>query len=483
MYNELKAFSLQMGPAKCSVDLGVGSERGSYVNQDYILHKLGRPHRAISLMYCYYPLDKGWPERASDIHKSIDKTNAWGYPYDDYFTYKGGLKGNREGEPFTFMRDARRHGQDVLLTLTIDPHVSDDHLIAIAKDLTTFGRMSLRINHEATGSWFSFNKRSTYQEVADFYVHFHKIIKEYAPNVKTILCIGGIEDLDKEEMEMEDLFTEAVRVTDIWSVDKYMALHWGYPNDIAERGGDSHKRYVVKDTYDKTKRSFERFSYLCDGAKKPMVMSEFNADGDVTGPYDQIKMVREFCDRLKNDPDDWLSGFTFYQFRDDGRLGLEITDPNNKAVGIEQPILKAYKELIHEEYFSPSYVQSGEVSFPMTLRWGDFTDSTGLSIPLHFEADPVFVEVNFDDELIDLNLMMELNGRWFYKAPGVSTIDLMSAFYEKPLASACDLDLKLFAPPADGENDPSHGADWQENYYTVINKLPSFRLRYEPIEF
>ena len=56
---------IHMGPAKCAVDLGDGSERGEYVNQDYILHSLGRPHRAINLMYCYYPLDKEWPGRIS----------------------------------------------------------------------------------------------------------------------------------------------------------------------------------------------------------------------------------------------------------------------------------------------------------------------------------------------------------------------------------------------------------------------------------
>jgi hypothetical protein len=32
-----KAYKLHMGPAKCAVDLGDGSERGEYVNQDYIL--------------------------------------------------------------------------------------------------------------------------------------------------------------------------------------------------------------------------------------------------------------------------------------------------------------------------------------------------------------------------------------------------------------------------------------------------------------
>ena len=48
-----EVYSLHMGKAMCAVDLGDGSERGEYVNQDYILNKLGRPHRAVNLMYCY----------------------------------------------------------------------------------------------------------------------------------------------------------------------------------------------------------------------------------------------------------------------------------------------------------------------------------------------------------------------------------------------------------------------------------------------
>lgn len=197
----MEVYRIHMGKAKCAVDLGDGSERGEYVDQDYILAKMGRPHRSISLMYCYYPLDEGWPGRASVVHASPDVSFAWDYPYDDYFTYKGGLGGSTDGEPFNYMREIRQHGQDVSLTLTIDPHVSDEHLAAIGEDLKSFGRVFLRINHEATGNWFSFNKRCTYQEVADFFVRASRIIKEHAPNVQTIICIGGIEDLSKEEME------------------------------------------------------------------------------------------------------------------------------------------------------------------------------------------------------------------------------------------------------------------------------------------
>ena len=50
---------------------------------------------------------------------------------------------------------------------------------------------------------------------------------------------------------------------------------------------------------------------------------------------------------------------------------------------------------------------------------------------LHFDSNPVFCEAYFDDDNIDMNLMIELNGHWFYKAPGVKCVDMMSAFFKK----------------------------------------------------
>jgi hypothetical protein len=111
----VKAKKIHMGPAQIALDLGDGSERGEYVNQDYILHRLGRPHRGINLMYCYYPLDEGWPTRASQLPLPQGKTAgyAWDYAYDDYFPYEGGIGGTTEREPFASMRDVRRHGREV----------------------------------------------------------------------------------------------------------------------------------------------------------------------------------------------------------------------------------------------------------------------------------------------------------------------------------------------------------------------------------
>lgn len=468
-----------MGAAQCAIDLGNGSERGEYVNTDYILHKLGRPMRAISLMYCYYPLDKGFPERASVAFGSPDVNFAWGYPYDDYFTYKGGIGGSTEGEPFCYMREVRAHGQDVILTLTVDPNLPDEMLVKVAQELRTFGRIQLRINHEATGTWFEFNKRCTYQQVADFFSHFCEIIRREAPNVSTIACIGGIENPESDKIEKEQEFAQCVLAADIWSVDKYMALHWGWPYDIAETGGTSHSRSKVSDVYNLAKRSFLRFKEINGGVAKPMVMSEFNADSDVTGPYEQSAMNDEFWQMLKADNDKWLNAFTFYQFRDRGGLGLELEDPNNSDVGIEQPSMKAFKKIIFDDYFYPELKAGNEAALPYKMRWGGSEDADGIEISLHFTENPSFCEITFDEPL---NLIMEINGKWFYKSPKAKTINMMSAFFEKPLDGATDLTLKVFAPPASGENDPSQGGDWQMNYYSKIEKMPVIRVRYGPIE-
>ena len=180
---------LHMGPAQCALDLGDGSERAEYVNQDYILHKLGRPHRAVNIMYTYYPHEPQWPARISKVCESTNKSNAWGYPYDDYFPY------GADGQPFEQMKDIRRHGQDALLTLTVDCALTDEELRQVARELKPFGRMILRINHECCGSWFTHNKRFTYAQIGAFFVRFRTILKEEAPDIRVIFCGGwGKED-------------------------------------------------------------------------------------------------------------------------------------------------------------------------------------------------------------------------------------------------------------------------------------------------
>ncbi len=475
---DLPLTRIHRGPARTAMDLTDGSERGEYVSQDYILKTLGRPMRSVNLMYCYYPLDKTFPVRAR--HAFADRSVAfqWDYPYDDYFPYTGGLNGTRNGEVFRQMQDIRRHGQDVTLTLTCDPHVPDEHLIAIAEDLKPYGRLMLRLNHEATGRWFSFNKRASYQEVADFFVHASEVIRAHAPNVKTVICIGGIEDPGSTEMVCEQEFAGTIPAADFWSVDKYMALHWGWPYDIAKHGGRSFRRDTVQNVYDLTKRSYRRFTELNGGNPKPMLMSEFNADGDVTGPYEQCDMVDGFFRMLKADPENWLSGINFYQFRDRGRLGLETEDPSDPENGFPQPVMQTFKKWLSDDMFLPQITAGAEVTLPVKLRWGGAEDAEGLAVTLHFEGNPHFCELHFSD---DGNYMIELNGRWFYKAPQTRLVDMMPAFFENPVKKPCDLQLRLFAPPASGRNETGPDGDLL-NCYAVIKKLPEIRIEYAPVE-
>ncbi len=463
-----KAYNVHLGPAKCGLDLGDGSERAEYVNQDYILHKLGRPHRCVNIMYTLYPKDAQWPERISVACADMDVKFAWDYPYDDYFPF------GANGQPFEQMRDIRRHGQDVLLTLTVDCSLDDEYLRGVARQFREFGRMRIRINHECNGNWFTHNKRYSVEEIAAFFVRFRNILKEEAPNVSTIFCAGFVTPDGK--VEHEDEFLPAYKAADIWSADSYPALHYGWPYDIAEVGGGKYKADNVMEIYGLFEKTAKRLRKVT-GQKKPLSTAECNSDGDVTGPFHQGEAVVKFAENFRDfKTSSWFNGISMYQFRDRGRLGLEIEDPNNNTVGIEQPVMADYKKLIYDPYFLPALKKGTKAAFPATLRWGGSEDADGIEIPISFKQTPEFCEATFEE---NLSLMIEFGGKWFYKAKGVKTIDFMSLFFEKPLGGKTTIPMRIFATPADGVNPQTRKKDWAENYYAKIKKAPEFRIRYE----
>ena len=334
--------------------------------------------------------------------------------------------------------------------------------------------MMLRINHECCGTWFQHNKRYTYAQVGAFFVRFAGIIKEEAPNVRTIFCGGwGLED---GTVEQEAAFRDCYAAADIWSCDCYPALHYAWPYGVAEKGGEGFKVEIIGQDVEQFRRTYKRACELA-GQAKPMTTAEFNTDGDVTGPRHQAESVVRFAHYWRDHRVDWFKAISMYQFRDRGRLGLEIEDPNNKAVGIEQPLLRHYRdEVLHDPYFMPVFEEGEEAAFPAALRWGSSEDADGLAIPIHFEQNPEFCEMTVSQEI---GLMVELNGRWFYKAPGTKTIDLMSAFFDKPLDGPCTLTMKLFAPPADGLNVDDGSEDWAVNYRATLTEAPQMRIRCE----
>ena len=464
----MEAYGVTLGKAKCGLDLGDGSERAEYVNQDYILHKLGRPHRCINIMYTLYPKDAQWPQRISKACADMDVKFQWDYPYDDYFPF------GADGQPFEQMKDIRRHGQDVLLTLTVDCSLDDEYLRGVARQFADYGRMRLRINHECQGNWFTHNKRFSFEEIGAFFVRFRKILKEEAPNVKVIFCAGFIKPDGR--IDQEDAFLPAYKAADIWSADSYPALHYGWPYDVAEVGGGSYKADNLREIYGLFEGTAKRLREIT-GLMNPMSTAECNTDGDVTGPFHQGEAVVKFAEYFKdNNTSDWFDGISMYQFRDRGRLGLEIEDPNNNTVGIEQPVMADYKKLIQDPYFLPSMKRGGEVAFPAKLRWGGSDDAEGVEIPVNLERTPEFCEATFEE---DASLMIEFGGKWFYKAKGVKTIDFMSLFFERRLNGPAIVPLRIFGTPVDGVNPKTDAPDWATNYYSELKSAPQLRIRYE----
>lgn len=461
-------YQVTLSPADCALDLGDGSERGEYVSQDYILTTLGRPHRAVNLMYCYYPFDKGWPQRASVAHKPKGD-HAWPFPYDDYFPYPGGPKGDAEGEAFRQMRDIRRHGQEVTLTLTVDCAVPDGHLRILARQLRPYGFLRLRLNHECDGNWFAFNRRYSYGQVAAFFIRFAGVLKKEAPNVRIMGCWGHVTDFKTGALRYERELAPMLPVSDIWSADQYISLHYGWPYKGCDPGDldKTYKDLGVDHVWRQLEGVHRRFVRM-SGQDKGLEVGEFNADGDVGGEVRQSKLTEAFYRRVLREKPKFLKGVTYYQFRDRGRLGLEREDPNHEDHGVPTPFLPVYREFLQDPYFQPKekWSRQGET---LKADWRSADDSDGLGWQIPLKGRPLFLELLFEKEA---NLMIKAGKRWFYKKPGVEWVDVTHA--ASPWGKARPFPVAVFAPPADGMN--PGGAS---HVPARLHRPPQIRLYYQ----
>ena len=100
------------------------------------------------------------------------------------------------------------------MTLTADCAITDEQIRAIARDLRTFGRMRLRVNHECAGTWFTHNRRYSYREVGDFFVRFAKIVetrfrdKHRAPDVRIeYACVIVVRRIRKQHLRKRNAGT------------------------------------------------------------------------------------------------------------------------------------------------------------------------------------------------------------------------------------------------------------------------------------
>jgi hypothetical protein len=459
-----QAFGVTLGPAGCAMDIGDGSERAAYVNQDYLFRVLQRPHRSVNLMYTYYPLDNGWPVRASLAHPG--KVGfAWDYPYDDYFPYRGGPNGTTEGEPFGQIREIRRHGQDVTLTLTADCQTPDDHLKVIARELAPFGHIRVRINHECDGSWFAHNKRYSHKQISQFFNKFTAFLKNASADIKTICCWGWL-DAATNRLRFEDDLSLMLPMADVWSLDKYLFLHYAWPFNVCETHNlDKGYSYNgVEAVWKELYRNYEIFVER-SGQEKPLEICEFNGDGDVPGgrPF-QSRELSKFYNRIIKQKPKFLKGVTYYQFRDAGRLGIEQEDPNNHEVGVPSPFLDEYVKLIKDPYLSPAEKWAKLPAGELPLHWRHAEDSDGVGWKVPLKGKPTFFELKFEK---DANLLVRVGDQWFYKKPGTEWVDGSAACWN--LGKGDIVTTAVFAPPADGMGMPK----------AKLAAPPVLRVRYE----
>ena len=85
-----------------------------------------------------------------------------------------------------------------------------------------------------------------------------------------------------------------------------------------------------------------------------------------------------------------------------------------------------------------------KIDLPATIRWSNSEDAEGLEITLSIQKNPHFAEIYFNEALKPLNLIIEFDGYWFYKAPGVKCLDLMTYFFENPKKKG-NFKLRIFS--------------------------------------
>jgi hypothetical protein len=285
------------------------------------------------------------------------------------------------------LRDVKRIGADVHLTLTLDMSLPDSELVRIFTRLSDFGTVYLRINHELNGSWFRHHKLHSRRELNDFFMRCHRLIKSYAPNLKTVFSltadifvgdqVNSVVKRDLAFLERSQM-REALGAADYWSLDKYVTLNWGWPHTSP---GNSNDYFTgsVETWWRLIEETYLLMIHANGGVMKPLFLHEFNSDSDVVGESGQAAAITEVYQRLLQSDLPWLEGICFYQYCDEGGLGLLKGRDGNyretESMAAYGEVLKGYAPEIRIEdaIWKPAHFAFG---------WQDATALKGLSLRL-----------------------------------------------------------------------------------------------------
>jgi hypothetical protein len=391
--------------------LNNGSERGDYVPMSHIFSCFNRIHDGIQLMKTYYPFDPIWSstKKISEVsHRKVDY--AWNYEYENYHPFDILEENSKVIEQF---KDIKKFGSDIHLTLTLDLSLSDYDLEKIFKPLLHFGKIYLRLNHEANGYWFIYNNYYQYKEVSDFFVRCHKIVKSTCPNVYTVFSLSA--DVSQYENHVkndhlklaDDQMAEALSIADYWSLDKYTSLNFGWPYYDMKEGKFS--TGTIEQWWQLLYETYLKMIHKNDMKMKKLFINEFNSDSDVDGEEGQGQIIAKIYERIRKSDFDWLAGITLYQFRDHGGLGLEKGDLKEYK---SMPSLLHYKDAIKNMNYELDYDEQDWKYADFIFNWTDSDSIRGLSIK-NF-AEKKSIENKFDVPFF----LIDDKKDWFYLKPG-----------------------------------------------------------------
>ncbi len=436
---------IRLARPPCTIGITDGSERGSYVPQAHLLRQTGRPHHVVNLMFQYYPDLENWPTQGVNYRGFYRNTNL--NKGDGYFPLV-----LEEGGPWgqLYLRqieEVRAHGQEPQLTLTLHADTPDTTLKAIARSLAPCGRMRIRINHECNGVWFYFNQRWSYSQVSDFFIRFHNILHEQAPEVQTCACWNGPgEDYAKPEGAASmrgrltpDSLGPMFRAADIISYDQYASLHWGWPNPAFDPHNPSEFFRLPFDVWWKLLDDCHRQMCELRGEEVNIEVHEINEDADVIGLEAQAAWVTRFYQEVVRRNLPWLTNITYYMFRDRGGLGLELEDLENPERYTEQPALAAYREAIQHPHFEHKVVSGNtHPGGPLQFTWNTPTDAEGYQMDYALPGTCRSASIRLPAHQ---GLLIQAGSQWKVTRPGQDRLLLEN------LPAADTLSLRVFAPP------------------------------------
>jgi hypothetical protein len=420
------------GRTKTKLIISNGSERGDYVDCVQMQRSFTVPHDGVQLMKTYYPSDPRWNDatKISRAHPNPAATYAWDHDYDDYWPLDFDLP---DGVTERQLRQIKTIGADVHLTLTLDLSLSDAELAGIFGRLADFGTVYLRINHEANGRWFRHHKLHSRAELGDFFVRCHRLARCHAPNVRTVFSLSadvfvGDQVNSFVTRKLAHLspggLEEALGIADYWSLDKYVTLNWGWPHTAPTSSGN-----YFTGSVDTWWRLIEETYLLMiaanGGVMKPLFLHEFNSDSDVVGEAGQAAAITQVYRRIEQSDLPWLEGICFYQYCDEGGLGLLKGRDGSYA---ETESMSAYDEALRRS--APPIKTSDEVwqHSHYSFGWQSATSIKGLAIELT-EMRRRFTN------LLDVPVYLVGADHWKLLSPGEATaIDVNS--------------VQLFVPPA-----------------------------------